>query len=105
MRLVRNLAPGTSDNITAFLLLHVMQLLLSGLVNCHNILLKDSQLVLKSIKLLSKLVFALLILVELLVQDHNLLLVVEFLAFVESLLQSDAITLVLQLAILVVIND
>ena len=105
MRLVGNLAPGASDNITAFLLLHVMQLLLSGLVNCNNILLKDSQLVLQGVKLLSKLILALLILVKLFVEDHNLLLVVELLAFVESLFQSDAITLVLQLAILIVIND
>lgn len=67
MRLIGNLAPGTSNDITAFLLFDVMQLLLPGLVNCHNILLKDSQLALKGVKLLSKLILALLILVELLV--------------------------------------
>ncbi len=105
MRLVRNFPTSASDDISALLLFYVVQLLLSSLVNGHNIFLEYLELLLESVQLVIEIVFRLLVLVELLVQDDNLVLIVELLSFVKGLLENDSLTLVLQFTILVVVND
>ena len=65
--LVGHLATCSTNDFTTLLLLNVVQLFLTSLVNCNDVLLQDSQLLLEVVQLVIEIIFRLLVLVELLV--------------------------------------
>ena len=105
MRLVGNLATGSPDNVSPFLLLYFVQLLLARLVHNHDIFLQQAKLLLEGVKLICEVFLANLVLVELLIEQDDLILINTLLALVKALFQHDSVPLVLQLAILLVVND
>ena len=82
-----------------------MDLLLTGLIDLDNILLKLLELLLQGGKLRIEALLVVLVLVELIVQEDHLLFITNFFLFIECLFEHDTITFILQLAILLVVND
>ena len=82
-----------------------MNLLFTGLIDLDNILLKLLELLLQGGKLRIEALLVVLVLVELIVQEDHLLFITNLFLFIERLFEHNAITFILQLAILLVVND
>ena len=105
VRLVGDLAAGTPNDVSSLLLLNLMQLLLAGLVNLADVFLELAQLLLERVEFASEVILALMVVVQLLVKEHNLLLIDDLLALIKRLLQHNPVAFVFQLAILLVVDD
>ena len=65
--LVGHLATCSTNDFTTLLLLNVVQLFLTSLVNCDDVFLQDSQLLLEIVELVIEIILGLLVLIELLI--------------------------------------
>ena len=105
MRLVRHFATLAAYDVAALLLLHIVHLLYARLVHEDDVLLQPLQLLLQVVESVIQLLLFLLVSVELVVQENDLLLVAHLLSLIKGLLEHDAVSFVLQLAVLLIVND